>query len=80
MATNKDFRAVAISRNRTRCYYCGTELSPEEMTTDHAKPKSKGGSGHVENLRVACHECNGLKGDKDIDVFLEELSQGVYLK
>lgn len=80
MATNKAFRNEAILRNRTRCFYCGEILLPDEMTTDHAQPKSKGGSGHVKNLRVACHMCNNLKGDKDSAMFLTELSQGVHLR
>lgn len=32
------------------------------MTMDHVKPKSKGGSNQVNNLRPACEYCNTRKG------------------
>lgn len=37
------------------CAYCGSE---EEITLDHIKPRSLGGSDVSTNVVCACHECN----------------------
>ena len=42
------------------------------MTLDHVIPKSKGGPNTWKNLVTCCGECNVKKGDKDINIFLEE--------
>ena len=34
------------------------------MTLDHLKPRSKGGSNSVDNLRPCCNSCNVNKGNK----------------
>ncbi len=31
-------------------------------TVDHVKPRSKGGSDDLDNLKLACADCNKLKG------------------
>ena len=42
-----------------RCWYC-----PRLATTvDHYRPKSRGGSGSIENLRPCCGPCNEAKAD-----------------
>lgn len=45
------------------CAYCPKALqSGNHGTLDHVKPKSKGGGKDMENLVLACPECNALKG------------------
>jgi len=34
------------------------------MTVDHIKPKSKGGTYHIDNLDPMCSSCNSKKGNK----------------
>lgn len=34
------------------------------MTIDHIKPKSKGGTYHIDNLDPMCQKCNSAKGNK----------------
>jgi 5-methylcytosine-specific restriction endonuclease McrA len=45
------------------CYWCRKEFPMEKLTIDHLKPKSKGGSNNLENLRLACFECNNSRGN-----------------
>ena len=44
------------------CAYCGKQLSMKEMTVDHVKPLSHGGSDDINNLRACCFACNVTKG------------------
>lgn len=37
-------------------------LSP---TIDHIKPSSRGGQDSLENMQIACLECNNKKGDNE---------------
>lgn len=47
------------------CHWCGTELEEWELTIEHLKPLSKGGSNNIKNLRLACHQCNWSRGNHD---------------
>lgn len=44
-----------------RCFYCGDEYGPFEI--DHLHPRSRGGGDDLENLVLACRDCNRKKGD-----------------
>ena len=46
------------------CVYCGNSLSKKEITIDHVQPKSKGGTGKISNLVIACKKCNASKADR----------------
>ena len=56
-------KAQLISDYGLRCWWCGHCSSKEELTLDHLKPKSRGGSNSLENLRLACLPCNNSRGD-----------------
>uniref|UniRef100_A0AB74UMR0 HNH nuclease domain-containing protein n=1 Tax=Caulobacter phage BL57 TaxID=3348355 RepID=A0AB74UMR0_9VIRU len=60
-----------------RCTYCtgqmqyrirlgkgGGKLEPDEVTIEHLKAKSTGGSNHDDNLAAACVACNNSKADE----------------
>jgi 5-methylcytosine-specific restriction endonuclease McrA len=44
-----------------RCWYCGVKPDPDDLTVDHATPRSRGGKNRDENLLPACEYCNNLK-------------------
>lgn len=43
------------------CEQCGCN---EDLTIDHIKPRSKGGSDDPSNLRTLCRMCNSKKGNR----------------
>jgi 5-methylcytosine-specific restriction endonuclease McrA len=56
-------KALLVSDYGSRCWWCNRCLSEEKLTLDHLKPKSRGGSNSLENLRLACFQCNNSRGD-----------------
>jgi 5-methylcytosine-specific restriction endonuclease McrA len=52
-----------LRKNGSRCYWCHAEFPPNQLTLDHLKPRSRGGSNKLENLRLACFPCNNRRSD-----------------
>jgi 5-methylcytosine-specific restriction endonuclease McrA len=58
------------------CVYCGHQMRPmpdgggTTPTRDHVIPLSRGGPDLLTNLAAACYECNFVKDDMLLDVFL----------
>ncbi len=48
-----------------RCGYCGVSEAQvgAELTFDHFRPQSQGGTDDAADLVYACHACNEFKGD-----------------
>lgn len=44
-----------------RCYFCGREFNPKELTMDHIVPVIRGGKSTKGNLVPTCKECNNKK-------------------
>ena len=44
-----------------RCYYCGLQTSPAQLTMDHVVPLVRGGLSTKNNLVACCKECNTKK-------------------
>lgn len=55
-------------RDKYTCQYC----LRKGKTIDHVIPLSKGGNWLENNIVVACFECNGLKKDKTLNMFIRE--------
>lgn len=49
-------------RDGASCNFCGVELKPNEVTIDHVKPRSHGGTNSWLNLVCSCWNCNQEKG------------------
>jgi hypothetical protein len=78
MATRKQLgwlmRGMIWERSRGMCWYCGSDTvsSPEAMSQasiDHQIPVALGGTDDLENLVLACRECNSEKGAKTADEY-----------
>ncbi len=44
-----------------RCYYCGSAVSPRDLTMDHVVPISRGGRSTKGNVVPSCKTCNNQK-------------------
>jgi 5-methylcytosine-specific restriction endonuclease McrA len=62
------FREGIKARDGYKCVYCG---SSENLTVDHVRPRSKGGTDTADNLVTACRPCNQAKGSMHVDVFMQ---------
>ena len=49
------------ARDGSCCCYCGKDLAPSERTLEHMIPISMGGGNNLENLRIACRQCNSSR-------------------
>ncbi|MHB8742592.1 MAG: HNH endonuclease [Sulfuricaulis sp.] len=62
--------ARLMERHNGCCVYClrpvqvGARNQPLEATMDHIIPASKGGRYSLDNLVLACRECNTARGNK----------------
>jgi len=54
-----ELREYLLEKFNRRCSYCGKENIPLEI--EHIIPKSKGGTNRIDNLCLACGECNDKK-------------------
>ena len=65
MAMNSKQRKRKGSQVREKydpcCYWCGKPLSLSEQTLEHMIPRSMGGGNNLENLRIACRQCNSSR-------------------
>ena len=55
------------------CTYCGDTKGPFEI--DHIHPFSRGGTGAMDNLAIACRVCNREKGARMPVEWLHDLNQ-----
>ena len=60
--TDKEKRALHAAQNG-KCNGCGLKLPVRNLTVDHIRPFSKGGTERLTNLQLLCGSCNSMKGD-----------------
>jgi len=51
-------RRAVFYRDGFMCQYCGKETETRELTLDHIRPRSRGGTHVWENVVSACIPCN----------------------
>lgn len=62
MAISKTVRFEVFKRDSFTCGYCGRTPPSVVLEVDHVDPRSRGGSGDINNLITACFDCNRGKG------------------
>lgn len=71
--TRKERRVDFLARKYGPvCHLCSNPFSQkpgEEMTIDHVIPLARGGTDHVNNLRLAHKKCNNKRGILPIHLF-----------
>ena len=56
-------RQSILSEQGQRCCWCRRHITCREATLEHLLPVGRGGPNEVENLAVACVQCNERRGD-----------------
>lgn len=56
-------------RDERRCTYCGRRVTSSTGHVDHSVSRLNGGTNHLNNLRLACWECNQSKGSLNANQF-----------
>lgn len=70
-------RPKVYSRDGGYCRYCGVKLDEAgEWHVDHIEPVYRGGGSEMENLALACVDCNLRKGTRSPADFLDEMERG----
>ena len=69
----KEKLAKIMEKTNEKCYYCPNPLNENNITIDHLKPVSKGGTNHLNNLVPACRSCNFSKQDMNSGEFKEKV-------
>lgn len=59
MAVRRTLAPLVYERDGYACQYCG---AADDLTIDHVRPLSRGGSNEMSNLLTACRSCNCSKG------------------
>ena len=60
--TEQDLQYI-YEQQKGKCISCNKKIPYEQMTVDHIKPLSKGGSDLPYNIQLLCKSCNSSKGN-----------------
>lgn len=78
---NKNRRADIYKSLNGRCAYCGQLIIYDNMQVEHVQPLSRNGTDTKENMLPSCHDCNSLKGNRNLEEFrsmLENMVEDVF--
>jgi 5-methylcytosine-specific restriction endonuclease McrA len=64
----------------THCAYCGKELTSDNTHIEHIQPLSKGGAHSIDNVVLACKDCNLRKNAKTLDQWLSVTGYSISIK
>ena len=66
----QDKRLAIYLRDGLSCCYCGASVEQgAQLSLDHVKPHSKGGSNKATNLVTCCTRCNSARQDRPVAEF-----------
>jgi len=67
-AQNRIAKLVALFlRDGGQCHLCGFLQPIKQLTLDHILPRSQGGRAVLDNLKLACRDCNCLRGNLSVE-------------
>lgn len=69
----KDERIYIYQKYNGHCAICGRSVKFKESTIDHIIPIAKGGTNYMDNLQLACDECNGVKSNLTTERLFEKI-------
>lgn len=61
--TSREVFERLYTKYKGKCQLCCKHKPRGDMTVDHVKPVSKGGSDDFRNKQILCHSCNTHKGN-----------------
>ena len=62
-------------RDGLACAYCGHSVeNGAQLTLDHLKPHSNGGTNHETNLVTGCQKCNSSRGNRPLATFVKAVA------
>jgi 5-methylcytosine-specific restriction endonuclease McrA len=64
-----DVKIQVFRRDKFKCRYCGVSNNTKKCQIDHIIPVSRGGTNDIDNLQLACRDCNLKKYNK---IYAEE--------
>ena len=62
-----EVKEYLLEKYDRKCVYCGKKDIPLEI--EHIIPKSRGGTNRIDNLTIACRDCNQKKDDLTAEEF-----------
>lgn len=69
-------RLAIYLRDGLACAWCGAAVEDgAQLSLDHLKPHSKGGSNAASNLVTACKRCNDSRGNRSVARFSTAVAQ-----
>jgi 5-methylcytosine-specific restriction endonuclease McrA len=69
-------RLAIYLRDGLACVYCGHAVEEgAQLSLDHVKPHSCGGSNSPANLVTCCSRCNSSRGDRPVATFAVAVSE-----
>jgi 5-methylcytosine-specific restriction endonuclease McrA len=72
----REKRLAIYLRDGLACCYCGATLEDgAELSLDHIRPYSKGGSNEASNLVTCCKRCNSARGNRPLRVFARAVAE-----
>lgn len=64
-------KEVLFGRQQGVCKGCDGHFAYKQFEVDHIVPRASGGGDELDNLQLLCRQCNGSKGAKSHEEFLE---------
>lgn len=70
---NREFVSELVSREKGQCFYCLSDIAPENCELDHVVSQLNGGGNSYKNIVASCHKCNTRKQATNAEDYLRSL-------